>query len=151
MSSPELYHALLRPPVIQILRAAGFHAAPPSVVDILTDLGARYLLLLAESLAAHAHNSHEDVATPNLDDAILAMHDAGALRPQMSPSEEAAAGKEDMRGVALFVAWFSSPAFQEIRRVAGFVPSEGDVVDADKLEKEDYLTGGWLSAGVDLC
>ncbi|KAK2796190.1 hypothetical protein FQN52_000168 [Onygenales sp. PD_12] len=140
MSAPNLHHSLLRPPVIQLLRAAGFHSARPAVIDTLTDLAARYLLLLASSTNDHATNSHSEIPIPSLEDVLMALQDAGALRPQMTFSEELVRGDEDMRGLESFLAWFSGPANKEIRRVAGFLPSEGDVVDQDSLEKEDYLT-----------
>jgi hypothetical protein len=141
MSAPNLHMSLLRPPTIQILRAAGFHSARSAVIDTLTDIASRYLLLLATSAVDHATNSHADNPSPNLDDVVQALQDAGALRPQMSGTEEGKREEEDMRGLESFLAWFSGPSNREIRRVAGFLPSEGDVVDVDSLEKEDYLTG----------
>jgi len=140
MSAPNLHISLLRPPIIQILRAAGFHSARSAVIDTLTDIASRYLLLLATSAMNQAANSHADNPSPNLDDVALALQEAGALRPQLSGMEEEMRGEEDMRGLESFLAWFSGPSNREIRRVAGFLPSEGDVVDADSLEKEDYLT-----------
>lgn len=141
MSGPHnLHNALLRPPIIQILRAAGYHSARPSVLDTLTDLTIRYLLLLGSSAAEHAANSHPDDPAPTLADIQLALQDAGALRPQMKGFEEDWRGEEDLRGLEAFMAWFTGPVNREIRRIAGFIPSEGDVVDADLLEKEDYLT-----------
>ena len=73
-------------------------------------------------------------------DILLALQDAGALRPQMKSFEEDWRGEEDLRGLDAFLSWFTGPANREIRRIAGYIPSEGDVVDADLLEKEDYLT-----------
>ncbi|PGH08473.1 hypothetical protein AJ80_07872 [Polytolypa hystricis UAMH7299] len=139
MSAHGLYHTLLRPPVLQILRAAGFHSSRPAVIDTLTDLAARYLVLLAESTVAHATNNHEHDPTPDLHDVLMALQDAGALRPQMTATEEIWRGEEDMRGLEAFAAWFSGPANKEIRRVAGFIAGEGEVMDEDSLEKEDYL------------
>ncbi|EER36996.1 bromodomain-containing protein [Histoplasma capsulatum H143] len=118
MSAPNLYHTLLRPPVIQILRAAGFHSASPAVIDTVTDLAARYLILLVSLTSDHANNSHDETSIPNLHDVIMALQDVGALRPQMSFSEETLRGEEDMPD--------SSPA--------------KGCVDEDSLEKEDYLT-----------
>lgn len=140
MSGPNLHHALLRPPIIQILRAAGFHSTRPSVLDTVVDIAARYLMLLGSSAAAHALNNHPDDPAPNLDDIRLALQDAGALRPQMRDTEETWRGEEDLRGLEAFLGWFLGPANREIRRIAGFVPSEGDVIDADSIEKEDFLT-----------
>jgi transcription initiation factor TFIID subunit 3 len=140
MSGPNFHNALLRPPIIQILRATGFHSTRPSVLDTLTDIAARYIMLLGSSAADHAINSHPDDPVPNLDDIRLALQDAGALRPQMRDAEETWRGEEDLRGLEAFLSWFSGPANREIRRIAGFLPSEGDMIDAESLEKEDYLT-----------
>ncbi|KKK16055.1 hypothetical protein P175DRAFT_0439234 [Aspergillus ochraceoroseus IBT 24754] len=140
MSGPNLHNALLRPPIIQILRAAGFHATRPSVLDTMADLTARYIMLLASSATSHAANAHPNDPVPVLEDIYQALQDAGALRPQLREWEEFAQGEEDIRGLEGFLSWFTGPANQEIRRVAGFVASEGDLVDADSLEKEDYLT-----------
>ena len=140
MPSANLHNALLRPPIIQILRAAGFHATRPSVLDTVTDLAARYMLLLASSVVGHASNAHPDDPVPVLEDLYQALQDVGALRPQLGDWEEDWAGEEDLRGLDGFLSWFSGPANREIRRIAAFLPSEGDMIDADALEKEDYLT-----------
>ncbi|KAK2748787.1 hypothetical protein FQN57_000368 [Myotisia sp. PD_48] len=140
MATPSIHGSLLRPPALQILRAAGFHSTRPTVVDTLTDLASRYLQLLAASTAQHAINNHAIDPTPTLDDVLMALQELGALRPQLSRLEEDRAGEEDMRGLESFLAWFSGPVNKEIRRVAGFIPGVGEVVDEDSLEKEDYLT-----------
>ncbi|GES64958.1 bromodomain associated protein [Aspergillus terreus] len=140
MSAHNLHNALLRPPIIQILRAAGFHATRPSVLDTLTDLTARYLMYLASSATAHAANAHPGDPVPVLEDIYQALQDAGALRPQLREWEEDWQGEEDLRGLEGFISWFTGPSNREIRRIAGFIPSEGDMIDADFLEKEDFLT-----------
>lgn len=140
MSASNLHTALLRPPIIQILRAAGFHATRPSVLDTLTDLTARYMTFLANSTISHAANAHPDDPTPELEDVYQALQDAGALQSQMREWEEDWEGVEDLRGLEGFLSWFSGPASREIRRIAGFIPSEGDMIAPDALEKEDFLT-----------
>lgn len=140
MSGPNLHNALLRPPIIQILRAAGFHATRPSVLDTIADLTARYMMILASSATTHAANAHPHNPVPTLEDIYQALQDAGALRPQLRDWEEDWAGEEDIRGLEGFLGWFTGPTNREIRRIAGFLPTEGDVVDTDFLEKEDYLT-----------
>src|SRR4051794_36003097 len=60
MSADELYFQLLRPSIIHILRAAGFHSTRPSVLDTLCDLFIRYLTLLASSTATHAALNHNE-------------------------------------------------------------------------------------------
>ncbi|KAJ5153669.1 Bromodomain transcription factor [Penicillium coprophilum] len=140
MSGPNLHNALLRPPIIQILRAQGFHSTRPSVLESIQDLTGRYLIILASSAAEHAANAHPHDPIPDLEDIYQALMDAGALRPQMREWEEDWQGEEDMRGIDAFLGWITGPTHREIRRVAGFVPSEGDMVDPDAVEKEDYLT-----------
>lgn len=140
MSGSNLQNALLRPPIIQILRATGFHSTRPSVLDTLTDLTARYMMFLASSTISHAANSHPDDPVPALEDVYQALQDAGALQPQKREWEEDWEGAEDLRGLDGFLSWFSGPSSREIRRIAGFIPSEGDMIAPDAIEKEDYLT-----------
>lgn len=155
MTSADLYTALLRPTVLQILRAAGFNYARPAVIDTVTDLAARYLLLLASSTARNSFNNHNDFV-PTIQDVRLALVQAGALVPQMSTTEEALKEDvvidgatvpfEDLRGVQSFVAWAQGPVNKEIRRIAGY----GDEANVDDIaagldEEEDYLTGEKVS------
>ncbi|KAJ5625417.1 hypothetical protein N7510_001726 [Penicillium lagena] len=140
MSGPNLHNALLRPPIIQILRAQGFHSTRPSVLETLSDLTARYMMILASSTASHAANAHPQDPSPVLEDIYQALQDAGALRPQLREWEESWAGEEDMRGLESLLNWITGPTHREIRRIAGFVPSEGDMVDPDAIAKEDFLT-----------
>ena len=151
MTSADLHTALLRPAVIQILRAAGFGYARPAVIDTVTDLAAKYLLLLASSTAQNAFNTH-NTFVPTIQDVRLALNQAGALSPQMSTTEESLRDEvevegamvpfEDLRGVQGFVNWAQGPINKEIRRIAGF----GDDANVEEIaagldEKEDYLTG----------
>ncbi|OCT49365.1 Bromodomain associated DNA binding protein [Cladophialophora carrionii] len=151
MTSADLYTALLRPAVLQILRAAGFGYAKPAVIDTVTDLAARYLLLLASSTAQNAFNLH-NTFVPTIQDVRLALSQAGALYPQMSTAEESlrddvqiAEGAwvpfEDLRGVEAFVNWAYGPVNKEIRRIAGF-GGEANVeeIAAGLDDQEDYLS-----------
>lgn len=145
MSSHALYTSLLRPPVLHILRAAGFHATRPAVLDTLVDLAARYLALLATTTASHAIINRND-PTPTVMDVRMALQDVGALRPQVSIMEEQCRGEEDMRGIELFIAWMKGEGNTEIRRIAGLAREEGEVVDVEAMgEKEDFLTGNFLT------
>jgi transcription initiation factor TFIID subunit 3 len=140
MSSQSLHRDLLRTPIIQILRSAGFHSTKSSVLDTLTDLAARYLQLLAYHTALHAQHNHNDLI-PDVTDVRLALMDVGALRPQLSAMEEQWRGKEDMRGVENFLSWAKGENCKEIRRVAGMIKTEGEVVDVEGVEgNEDFLT-----------
>jgi transcription initiation factor TFIID subunit 3 len=65
--TPTLYHALLRPCILQTLRATGYHSIRPSTLDAFTDLAARYLFAVCRSTALHAvdnYNEGRDPADP---------------------------------------------------------------------------------------
>lgn len=141
MSSNGLYTSLLRPPVLHILRAAGFHATKPAVLDTLVDLAARYLALLASKAAAHSQENHNDLIL-TITDVRMALHDVGALWPQKSAMEEHTTGEEDMRGVEAFVKWMKGEEHREIRRIAGLVETDASIAGIDgPAEKEDFLSG----------
>lgn len=150
MTSGDLHAELLRPAVLQILRAAGFGYARPAVVDTVTDLAGRYLNLLASSTAQNAFTTH-NTNVPTIQDVRLALTLAGALVPQMGAAEESLKGDveidgvmvpfEDLRGVQNFVNWAQGPVNKEIRRVAGFEDDSNLEEIAGLDEHEDYLTG----------
>lgn len=140
----------MRPAVLQILRAAGFHNTSGAALDVMTDLAIRYLLLLASTTAENAFNNHDDYV-PTVQDVRMALVEVGALRPQISVLEERAKkpvmvnGRivpfEDMRGVEGFLRWARGPSSREIRRVAGLVSGPGDVIEVGVLdEHRDYVT-----------
>jgi transcription initiation factor TFIID subunit 3 len=138
MSSVNLHNSLLRPAVLQILRAAGFNYTRNAVLDTVTDLAARYLLLLASATAQHAFNNHNDYV-PTVQDVRQALLEVGAFRPQLSVLEERF---KDMRGVDGFVNWARGPANKDIRRIAGLVGEAGAGEGLAVLdEEEDYVTG----------
>ncbi|KAL8689004.1 MAG: hypothetical protein Q9224_004747 [Gallowayella concinna] len=139
MSSNAIYTSLLRPSILHILRAAGFHATKPAVLDTVVDLAARYLALLASNSAAHAHENHNDLVL-TITDVRMALQDLGALWPQKSTMEELLTGEEDMRGVEAFVKWGKGEQNREIRRVAGLIENEAPVPAMDDAaEKQDFL------------
>jgi len=133
MTTPQaLHHSLLRPCVLHILRAAGYHSTKPSVLDTLTDLAARYMYLLAQSTATHAA-INDDELDISIEDVRMAMQDCGALAPEavLEDDNQDIDAEEDMSGVDEFLAWATGKTNKEIRRIA---LEGGD-------GKEDYLTG----------
>lgn len=167
--SHDLHRALLRPFVIHTLRAAGFHATKPSVLDTLANIAERHLLLLASTTAKHALNSHND-PIPTLSDVRLAMQDCGVLIPLDGGAEEAwtevlrrpveqygemdggmkrlqsakrKREEEDVQDVRQFLRWFDGPQHAEIKRVAGMLPDPGAPaavgVGGGVVKEEDFL------------
>ena len=145
----DLHRALLRPAIVHMLRAAGFHSTKPSVLDTVTNLAERYIMLLASSTATHARSSHND-PIPTITDLRMALAECGALSPVSGAAEEdwrermrrpmveieepenggrtrAQAEKkrreeEDLKDVRDFMRWFDSAQHAEMRRIAGLVP-----------------------------
>jgi transcription initiation factor TFIID subunit 3 len=140
MSPRDLHIALLRPPILQILRAAGFTATRPAVLDTVVDLASRYLTLLASKTALLAQSNHNDL-TPTIMDTRMALQDVGVFWPQISIMEEQVRDEEDMRGIEGFLEWMKGEANREIRRVAGLSPSDGEVIGTELEERVDFLTG----------
>ena len=56
MSSETLHKSLLRPAIIHVLRAAGFHATKPSVLESLVDICTRYMTLIVSQTASFAYD-----------------------------------------------------------------------------------------------
>ena len=171
MSAPPstLHNSVLRPPILHILRAAGFHSLRPSVLDTLADIAARYIALLAESTATHAA-ANSSLDSPTVTDVRLALQDCGVLIPSLTPAEEAwreALRKplefyperngvrqkesahrdaEDTADVKAFLDWVRGPGNAEIMRIAGLQATDLPGLDGQpQARKEDYLTGKALT------
>jgi hypothetical protein len=131
MSSPHaIHHALLRPCVLHILRAAGYHSTKPSVLDTLTDIAGRYMAFLAASTAKYASINHEELGV-DVGDVRMAMEDAGLFVPEKVWEDQVFDDEEDDRGVEDFIRWCEGSGNRDIRRVALEGQDDG---------KEDYLT-----------
>jgi transcription initiation factor TFIID subunit 3 len=132
-TSHAIHHQLLRPSVLHILRAAGYHSTKPSVLDALTDIAARHLTLLATSTVRHSSTNHPDSLELLVEDMRMAMQDCGVLNPERVLEDQAwgTSEAEDTRGVDAFIEWARGRENKEIMRVA--TDGEEGVTD--------YLTG----------
>ncbi|RDA93133.1 hypothetical protein CP533_4132 [Ophiocordyceps camponoti-saundersi (nom. inval.)] len=119
-----IFHALLRPSMLQILRATGYHATKGAVLDSVTDLAARYLYALCEATAGHASHNHGTPGDYTVADIGIALGDVGALLPERR-------GDEDSRGLDDFLAWFSGPRMRELM----------DMGRDGESDATDYLAG----------
>ncbi|KAH7163301.1 hypothetical protein B0J13DRAFT_538314 [Dactylonectria estremocensis] len=138
---PSLFHALLRPSILQILRATGYHSTRPAVLDSLTDLAARYLSLLCQSTADHAAHNQGDSAEFTVVDIRMALQDAGALLPERVETEQHWHDEEDVRGVEEFIKWFAGQRMKEMMDV-GSGDGETDATDyLNALKKKHSKTG----------
>ncbi|KAI1436676.1 hypothetical protein GGR50DRAFT_649020 [Xylaria sp. CBS 124048] len=87
----EIHLALLRPAILQILRAQGYYASTPNTIDCLTELAGHYLYTIAKRTADHAtsNNYLGPPGTPDLVDVRLALEECGALLPGADPAPPA--------------------------------------------------------------
>ena len=154
MSEADLNFALLRITATQALRSAGITSARPSVVDAVTDMISRYLVLLGNTTRAIAERANRTDA--ELCDVRMALEDVGLLRPLVIFGRGAEVGVgvgvgqegeeeeeerlrrevEDCAAVDALVEWFRGPQAAEMRRVAG--------MDATAGAKGEEWAGGML-------
>ncbi|KAH6997780.1 hypothetical protein BKA56DRAFT_566085 [Ilyonectria sp. MPI-CAGE-AT-0026] len=138
---PSLFHALLRPSILQILRSTGYHSTRPAVLDSLTDLAARYLSLLCQATADHAAHNQGNSADFTVVDIRMALQDVGALLPERVETEQEWRGDEDLRGVEEFVKWFAGQRMKEMMEF-GNGDGESDATDyLNALKKKHSKTG----------
>ncbi|KAI5920014.1 hypothetical protein F4810DRAFT_451812 [Camillea tinctor] len=126
LTPSEIHHALLRPAILQILRAQGYYSSTPGTVDAVTELAGSYLGAIARRAAQHAalHSNHElaagvDPTAPTLTDVRLALEECGALWPERELVSQELRGEEDTRGVDEFIRWATGRKNLRIRKVAG--------------------------------
>ncbi|KAI1736819.1 hypothetical protein F4680DRAFT_431178 [Xylaria scruposa] len=157
----EIHLALLRPAILQILRAQGYYASTPSTIDCLTEIAGQYLYTIAKRTAEHAtlNNFVGPPGTPDVVDVRLALEDCGALCPSASPAPPAKRRRlshsdavddddddddvvresddeaEDTSGVDEFIRWATGRKNQRIRKIAGVIAPPG--VIAAGAEGED--------------
>ena len=131
-STPSLFHTLLRPCVLQILRAQGYHSTRTTVIDSLTDMAARYMYALCESTAHHMAHNETEGDVPGVMDVRMALQDCGAILPETIFPEQQWKDEEDVRGVEEFIGWAQGARFREIKRIA----LDGEEEDMDYLDCE---------------
>ncbi|KAI1213855.1 uncharacterized protein F4807DRAFT_409375 [Annulohypoxylon truncatum] len=141
----EIHHALLRPVILQIMRAQGYHSSTPATVDAFTSLTAKYMMAISGRAAHYANANNEDGVScvPNITDIRMALEDCGALKPDKEFTEQVFRGEEDTRGVDNFIQWATGPKNLRIRKVAGLdKPTAGDTeMDGQEEPREtDYLS-----------
>jgi len=124
------HQALLRPVVLQILRATGYVGMKPSTLEAFTDITVRYLEALCERLAEHANNN--DRLHPSTVDMRMALEDLSAIQAQPAPATHMTFEEGDARGMEEFLQWFMGARNKTIRDYAA--------VDGDP-DATDYLSG----------
>ncbi|KAI0896951.1 hypothetical protein F4806DRAFT_415701 [Annulohypoxylon nitens] len=145
LNAYELHHALLRPVVLQIMRAQGYHSSTPATVDAFTSLVAKYMMTISHRVAKIAVSRDENGISciPDITDVRMALEDCGAFMPNKEFTEQIYYGKEDTRGVDSFIQWAMGPKNARIRKVAGLdKPTAGvpEIEGAEEPKETDYLS-----------
>ncbi|KAI0395071.1 hypothetical protein F5Y17DRAFT_223428 [Xylariaceae sp. FL0594] len=85
-TASEIHLALLRPAILQILRAQGYYASTPRTIDCLTELAGHYIYIISKRAAQHAtlNNYMGPPGTPEVVDVRMALEECGALCPSSS-------------------------------------------------------------------
>ncbi|KAI1390130.1 uncharacterized protein F4822DRAFT_400949 [Hypoxylon trugodes] len=141
----ELFHALLRPAILQILRAQGYYSSTPQVADAVTELAARYMVTVAER-AVHQAGINDETgapAIPDLVDVRLALDHCGAFMPERDFASQLITREEDTRGVDDFIRWATGKKNQKIRKVAALdkpTVAEVGVEGVEEQRETDYLS-----------
>lgn len=148
VTSTQFYHALLRPTVLQVLRAQGYYSCTPAVLDFVTELVASYLMVLCEKTARNSENLPEPTR-PTIVEVRKALEESGAFGPIPMHTAEQWATKEDTRGVDSFISWAKGEKNAKIRKVAGALQEQNDLDEATDEPVTDYLSGK-LSRGPSL-
>ncbi|KAI0136558.1 hypothetical protein BJ170DRAFT_677430 [Xylariales sp. AK1849] len=144
--SHTYYHALLRPAIIQILRAQGYHSSSPRTLDTLTELAGDYMTRLAAAAHRNAESNHGPEIPLTILDARCGLQDCGAIAPKPNFTSEQWTGKEDMRGIENFVNWFEGPKNAKINRMAeafqqtGSLPPPEEMDGREEKVQRDYLS-----------
>ncbi|KAI1376326.1 hypothetical protein F4677DRAFT_88606 [Hypoxylon crocopeplum] len=146
-TTSEVMHALLRPAIMQILRAQGYHTSTRDAVDTITELAGNYMTGIARSTALYATLNNETgfPGLPSIVDVRLALEDNGALEPQRVFESQQVTNKEDTRSVDEFINWAKGHRNRRIRKVAGVdrpAAGDGDVgMEGGEEQREtDYLS-----------
>lgn len=141
--STQYFHALLRPAILQILRAQGYYACSPAVLDNVTELASRHLTELADRTARFMETNSEATLQPTLADARMAMEQCGVFAPTRLHTAQVWADQEDTGGVEDFIGWAEGPKNAKIRKVAQAISEPTGLEDADAAEEpaNNYLAG----------
>lgn len=137
--SAAFYHALLRPAILQILRAQGYYSTSPVVLDTVTELAGRYITELARSSAEFAERNNEDSTDVTLVDMRMAMEQCGVFFPEKEFTEQEWAGQEHTEGVDNFIRWAQGKKNAKIRKSVTAIQQTGTLEGMEE-PVTDYLS-----------
>ncbi|KXJ95513.1 hypothetical protein Micbo1qcDRAFT_200903 [Microdochium bolleyi] len=143
-SAAEIHHALLRPVILQILRAQGYYTSTPRTIDTLTELTGNYITAISKQVVYHAADNNPEALEPSIMDVRMALEDCGALPGSRPVDLDMIDGEEDTHGVDEFIAWATGKKNQRIRKIAGLgtgpTAPTGEAGEEVEEPPTDYLS-----------
>jgi histone H3/H4 len=111
----EIYFSLARISCIHIFRAAGIDRCSPQLLDAVTDIVIRHLMLLASKCSRNAELSGRN--SVEIQDLALAMEQIGSIYPRciLDPFD---ADPNGIKGFSDFIDWAKGPVPDQVRRLS---------------------------------
>jgi transcription initiation factor TFIID subunit 3 len=135
MTLRKFHLALLRPAVLQILRAQGYYSCKPSVLDMFTELAAEYIYTTADATRRAMEHNHPETPMITLPDLRQGLEHVGAFKLDENKREDREyAGDSVLRGIERFKSWFEEKQNQRITRIAEAFTQTGLLLEASPLE-----------------
>lgn len=135
--TPKKFHlALLRPAVLQILRAQGYYTCRPSVLDQFTEIVGDYILQTAIATRKAMEHNHPDTPEVTLPDLRQGLEYMAAFNRDENKAEDRKYdGDPELRGIEKFKDWFNEKQNQRITRIAEAFQQTGILLEAAPLEE----------------
>ncbi|KAK9770627.1 putative Bromodomain associated domain-containing protein [Seiridium cardinale] len=136
MTYKKFHLALLRPAILQILRAQGYYTCKPTVLEFFTEIVADYIFNTAVATRRAMEHNHPETPEVTLPDLRQGLEYMGAFnRDENKREDREYAGDSELRGIEQFKAWFDEKQNQRITRIAEAFAQTGLLLEAPPLEE----------------
>lgn len=137
MTYKKFHLALLRPAILQALRAQGYYTCKPSVLEFFTEIVADYIYNAAVATRkAMEHNHPDDPSGVTLPDLRQGLEHMGAFcRDENKREDRDYDGDPELRGIEKFKDWFDGKQNLRITRIAEAFNQTGLLLEAAPLEE----------------
>ncbi|ETS88059.1 hypothetical protein PFICI_01887 [Pestalotiopsis fici W106-1] len=149
MTQKRFYLALLKPAILQALRAQGYYSCRPTVLDFFTEVVADYIYNTAVATRKAMEHNHPEDPQVTLPDLRQGLEYVGAFACDENKREDRDFdGDPELRGIEKFKEWFDGKQNQRITRIAEAFTQNGLLLEAappeegKKVERPpiDYLS-----------
>lgn len=136
MTYKKFHLALLRPAILQALRAQGYYTCKPSVLEFFTEIVADYIYNTATATRNAMEHNHPDTPEVTLPDLRQGLEYMGAFtRDENKREDRNFDGDPELRGIQNFKDWFDGKQNQRMTRIAEAFNQTGLLLEAAPLEE----------------